>query len=300
MKKIVLLFSIVLITVVACSKSSDSDQNEEEPQQVVDKTPNLQATGDSSNDILSNDNFDKLRIEIAFVEGFRPEQESMDNFTAYLRQHTFKQDIEISFIELPSPDEETLELQEIGDLEIENRTAYNDGNTLAIYIYFADAPSDGDDPDENLVTLGAVYRNTSMVIYESTVRDLANRSRSISITDVETATLNHEFGHLFGLVNIGITPVNEHESQSENEDGVLVGDKHCNVEGCLMRAELQFGAPLTSKNAVSAKTTDLKSGCNLSGQSLVKMLELQTARGAANSPALDSECVLDLASNGGR
>ena len=60
-----------------------------------------------------------------------------------------------------------LSLQEIADLESENRTEYNDGETLAIYIYFADAPSDSDDEDEGIVTLGAVYRNTSMVIHES-------------------------------------------------------------------------------------------------------------------------------------
>ncbi|QLG46142.1 hypothetical protein [Costertonia aggregata] len=298
-------FSLVffsLILVLGCSKnSSESDDDTPEEPRMVNRTPNLQATGDSANDILSNDNFDKLLIEIAFVQGFRPTQQTIANFTEYLREHTFKEDIELTFKSLPSPNKESLELNEdIGPLETENRTAYNDGTTLAIYIYFADAPSDGDDPDENLVTLGAVYRNTSMIIYESTVRELASRSSIITVTDVETATLNHEFGHLFGLVNIGTTPVNDHESQSENENGVLVGNKHCNVDGCLMEAELQFGGGASAKSltAKSSSGNILKSDCTLSGESVLKILSSRTGKG--NVPDLDAECVLDLQSNGGR
>lgn len=291
MKRLVFaLLTLSLVFVSGCSKNSDDDNPEEE--QIIDKTPNLQATGSSANDILSNTNFDKLLIEIAFVDGFRPTQTSMDNFTAYLQEHTFKENIELIFKSLPSPNEETLELQEVADLESENRTAYNDGRTLAIYIYFADAPAEDDDPEDNLVTLGAVYRNTSMIIYESSVRNLANRSGSVTITDVESATLNHEFGHLFGLVNLGTTPVNNHEDAE--------AANHCNVTGCLMRAELQFGGS-TTKLAAKNSLSDVKAGCSLSGQSVLRMLELQTAKGTAKgSPALDAECVLDLQSNGGR
>ena len=100
-----------------------------------------------------------------------------------------------------------LTVQEIADIETEHRTVYNDGETLAIYIYFANSPAEDDiEEEEGLVTLGAVYRNTSMVIHEVTVRKLAESKRTqISVADVEIATLNHEFGHLFGLVNLGST-----------------------------------------------------------------------------------------------
>ena len=202
MKKKILVYSLLTMALVwACSKSSDDTP---EPTN-VDKSANLLATGASANDILANTNFDKLLIEVAYVNGFRPTNATMDNFETFLRDRTFKTDIEFTFKSLSSPNEEDLTLQEIADLESDNRTAYNNGSTLAIYIYFADAPSDGDDEDEGLVTLGAVYRNTSMIIYESTVRSLANQSNLISLTDVESATLNHEFGHLFGLVNLGTT-----------------------------------------------------------------------------------------------
>ncbi|MGX1929767.1 hypothetical protein [Flagellimonas sp. 2504JD4-2] len=281
---IYLLFGFGVI--LACSKDSDVT-----PDPVtVDKSANLLATGASANDLLANTNFDKLLIEVAYVNGFRPTNTTMDNFEAFLRERTFKTDIEFSFLALPSPNEDDLTLQEIADLESDNRTAYNNGSTLAIYIYFADAPSDGDEEAEGLVTLGAVYRNTSMIIYEATVRNLASQSNSISVTDVESATLNHEFGHLFGLVNLGTPAVNDHEDPD--------AENHCNVTGCLMRAELQFGA--SNKGFNLASKSELHSPCRLTGQSMMSLLEQQASKGLAIVPDLDAECILDLQNNGGR
>jgi len=263
MKKFRIL--IILLTIglfLNCSKDSDDNPNG------IDKKANLLATGASANDILSNTKFTTLLIEAAYVDGFRPTTETMNNFETYLRNRTFKQNIQIIYQQLPSPNEETLTLQEIADLESENRTAYNDGETLAIYIYFADAPSDSDDEDEGIVTLGAVYRNTSMVIHESVVRQLANQSSLITITDVETSTLNHEFGHLFGLVDLGSSMVNNHEDPD--------AENHCNVAGCLMGGELQFGG------------------------GMMGILEKSKISKGAAVPTLDPECILDLQNNGGR
>lgn len=295
MKKFFALFLFAILLLASCSSNNDDDTpqptDDDGGTTIVDKSQNLLATGASANDLLSNANFDRILVEIAFVSGFRPTAQTMDNFVQYIQEHTFKQDIEIQYLELESPAEENLTLQEIADLEEENRTAYTDGTTIAIYIYFADAPSDGDDEDEGLVTLGAVYRNTSMVIFERTIRTLAGRSLLISNTDVETATLNHEFGHLFGLVDIGTIPVNDHEDAE--------APNHCNVDGCLMQAQLTFGSP-TARAMASGVKDDLVSACSLPGQSVMKMLEANAARNMAIVPVLDAECVLDLQNNGGR
>lgn len=265
---LVLLFFLFLL--VNCSKdSSDSDTNE--PIQ-VNKSANLKGAGDSANDILSNDNFDKLIIEIGHVTGFKPTTSAMSDLIEYLQERTFKQNIEIQYLELASPEKDNLSLKEIADLETKNRTAYNTGSTLSIYIYFSDAPSDEDDPEEDLVTLGAVYRNTSMVIYESTIRNLASKSILISTGTVETATLNHEFGHLFGLVNIGSDMVNPHEGTTTDKDDNIIPSQHCDQEVCLMRAELEFSS------------------------SMGKMLVAKNGQ----VPDLDAECLLDLKANGGR
>jgi hypothetical protein len=234
----------------------------------VDRSANLLSAGASGGDILTNENFDRILIEIAHVEGFRPTSEALENLRTFLTERTFKESIDFSFRSLPSPGEESLTLAEIAELETDNRTAYNDGNTLAIYIYFADAPSDNDEPNEGLVTLGAVYRNTSMIIHETTLRDLASKSVLITLADVETTALTHEFGHLFGLVDLGTPEVNPHEDDASSN--------HCNVPDCLMQAQLEFGT------------------------GIMGMLENITANGLNGLPALDAECIRDLQAIGGR
>ena len=258
-KKIAILF-LSLFILIACSKDSSADNQSKN----IDKTSNLKTTGASAHDILANTTFDELQFEIAFVKNHRPTTEAIANLETFLEQRTFKQKISFSYNELSSPNETDLSLSEIAELESDNRTLYNSGKKLAIYIYFADAPSEEDDEDTGSVTLGAVYRNTSMVIFESTIKSLAAKSNLITEASIETATLHHEMGHLFGLVNIGTDMVNNHEdTEAEN---------HCNVDGCLMRAELQFGGGVT------------------------KML-IANKNATAN---LDSECILDLQANGGR
>jgi hypothetical protein len=281
LRKWILVLLVSLGWVLSCS--TDDDNNALPGNGTVNKSANLLAAGDSANDLLSNSNFSSLLIEIAFVEGFRPTQEAMDAFEAYLRERTFKETIEFQYRPLPSPNQESLSIQEVANLEDDNRTTYNSGNTLAIYIYFADAPDDSDDESSGIVTLGSVYRNTSMVIYEQTARDLASKSVLISVADVESATLNHEFGHLFGLVDLGTAMINDHEDIKLDDEGNPeldnngnpIGNNHCDVNGCLMRAELQFGG------------------------GIMGILESRAARGLA-IPDLDAQCILDLQGNGGR
>ncbi|MFK5973787.1 MAG: hypothetical protein QM485_10960 [Flavobacteriaceae bacterium] len=286
-----ILFLFLVVTLGCSKKSTNDDENLKS----IDKSANLLATGDSAKDLLSNDSFDKLIIEIAYVTDFRPSEAAMNNFVLFLKQRTFKENIEIVYTQLDSPNEESLTLEEIAKLESDNRTIYNNGTTLAIYIYFADAPSEEDNEDEDLVTLGAVYRNTSMIIHEVTVRKLASKSIIISNSDIETSTLNHEFGHLFGLVNLGTSTINDHEDPD--------AENHCNVQGCLMRAELQFGGPQNKNEQVQAKIgieDEVQASCSLSGQSVLYMLEQRASKGLANAPGLDSECILDLQGNGGK
>ena len=107
-----------------------------------------------------------------------------------------------------------------------------------------------------------------MVIYESTIRQLAGRSPQITTTDVEAATLTHEFGHLLGLVDLGTPEVNPHEDPA--------AENHCLTDGCLMRAELEFGG------------------------GLMALMEKRAAKGLAQIPVLDAECINDLQAIGGR
>lgn len=264
---------LLLLLAMACSKDGLVAGGASVP---LDRSANLKGIGASARDILSNEKYNKLRIEIAHVPGYRPSAEAMAGFEAFLRARTYKEDIAFSYSPISSPAKETLTLKEVDALEKANRSVYSQGKTLGFYIYFADAPADTDNESENLVTLGAVYRNTSMVIYGSSIRKLAQGSSSIDISELENAALNHEFGHLLGLVNLGTTPLNPDHEGSKTEDGKTVGNNHCNAAGCLMRAELQFGS------------------------SILKSMETNRSKGMATLPQLDADCLLDLRANGGR
>lgn len=287
---------LVLGLLFSCSKkSSDEDEN---PIKLVNKAGNLKGSGESANDILSNANFDKMLIEIAYVKGFKPSDGAMDSFTAYLKQHSLKENIELSFKELSSPNKATLTLEDIDELEQENRTAYNNEKTLAFYIYFADAPSDEDDEDEDLVTLGAVYRNTSMVIYEKTIKTLASKSFLISDEDIEAPTINHEFGHLLGLVNLGFesNPESPIKTSMVNPHEDTSAPNHCSTIGCLMRAELLFSP--SNKGTDSSLESGIKAGCKLNAITVLNMINTKSSKSA--TIGLGAECILDLKANGGR
>lgn len=234
----------------------------------LDRSANLLAAGESAKDLLTNSDFDKLVLQIAFAESYAPSELAVADLLEFLRLRTFKSDIEVEYIPLSASGKESLSLQEIADLERENRTAYNSGSTLAIYLYFADAHSDTDDPENNTYTLGAVYRNTSMVLYGSTIRLLASKVQGITNPDLEAATLLHEFGHLLGLVNMGADEINPHaDPESEN---------HCSEEQCLMQASLQF-------------TTGF-----------AKIMQARIAKNLSAVPELGPECLRDLKAAGGR
>ncbi len=282
------LYLCLLVFVANCSKDSNDDDGPVEP-----NVANLQSSGDSANDILSNSTFTNLHLELAYARNFRPTARAIDALVAFIRTHTFKTNIQISFNELPLTGENELTLQQVADLETENRTVYNDDDTVGIYIYFTDAAASSDGGNSGLVTLGGVYRNTSMVIYEPTVQILSNQSSSITVADIETATLNHEFGHLLGLVNLGTPMVNPHEDS--------MAPNHCNQDGCLMLAQLQFGNVSRSSGVVAFDdSSNLKSSCSLDGTSLLQMLESNQAKSGARSVPLDSFCIADLQNNGGR
>lgn len=259
----ILIFFFAAMFFAQCAK--DNGGSNELPEDF--KAGNLLATGASANDLLDNTTYSKMVIEAVYNPGFRPTAAAMTNFVSFLQARTFKEDISVVYREIPSPGYEDISIQQAADLENENRTLYNQGDTIAIYIYFSDTMAEGDDFQGGLVTLGAVYRNTSMIVYSETVKFLGSKSSEITEADVETATLTHEFGHLLGLVNLGSPAVNTHDDP--------ISPNHCIIDGCLMRAEIEFG------------------------EGLMGVLESRVGKGSV-VPVLDAECILDLQDNGGQ
>lgn len=245
---------LLLSFIYSCTNDTDDANG-------INKSANLQSLGASANDLLSDQKYTSMNIEIVYVNGYAPTQEAISLFKNFLQNRVHKPDgIEINMRSISSSGKAPFDIEEIADIEKETRTVYNSGDEIAVFIYFADGSSEKD--EDNKFVLGSAFRNTSMVIYGETIEEFANRPGAPSKSDIEAATLNHEFGHLFGLVDLGTEPQSDHK---DNEH-----EGHCNVSGCLMLASIEFG------------------------EGVVDVIE------GGSIPDLDDQCILDLQMNGGR
>lgn len=187
--------------------------------------------GSSAKDLLDDSKFTSLKIEVVYVQGFEPSAEALKDLTGFLGDLLHKpQGITVETVPIPSPGGGKYTLDQIKKIEQENRSYYNSGGQLSVYIFYADGKSSSGDSSGEV--LGTAYKNTSMVIYAGTMRELTDFS-IISRSELETSTLRHEFGHLLGLVDNGTPPLSDHVDP-ENK-------AHCSTSGCIMAASLEYG-----------------------------------------------------------
>lgn len=257
------ILRVILVCSILFSCSSEQAEQIIDPTtgDTIDVTTNRQKTGSSANDLLSANTFDKMIVEIAFIEGFRPRQEALDNFKDFIEKRTFKT-AGVTFIEkeISATGKTEYTTEEVADIEKEFRTQYNSSSTIAVWVLFINGNSSRDSNQGSI--LGSAYWNTSFVIFEETIRGLSNSTFEPERSLLESAVIHHEFGHILGLTNIGT------DLQSDHEDPDHAG--HCVVESCLM-----YFAAETS-------------------QGIDNMIS------GGQVPKLDAKCLADLKANGGR
>jgi len=237
----VLLFSVIFLD--ACKKDDFAYNGRAEP-----------------HDFLSDKKYDKLIVEIQYVTGYQPTASSVDNLKAFLQQRLNKSaGITVLQTAIGSPGKSVYTTDEIKEIEKANRTQNTSKKTLTAYFFFADADYAGN--SGNSKVLGIAYGSSSMVIFEKTIEEYAGALAQPPLATLETTVINHEFGHILGLVNNGTSMQAAHQDVSHG--------KHCNDPDCLMY--------------YTAETSDIVA--NLVGGSI---------------PPLDSECINDLQANGGK
>jgi predicted Zn-dependent protease len=248
-----LVFSIafLLITVPSCKKDSNHRIQKYHRQEV----------GSSARDILSDKHYKTLSIEIIYMTGFRPEDQSIENLKQLITSICNKPDgINVIFSEIPAQGKSAYSLDDVRELEKEYRTQFTFKKDLAVSFLFLDGPSSDD--QGNSMVLGQAYYNTSMVIYEKSLQDNAGGFGQPSLYKLETTVINHEFGHILGLVNLGSTMYSLHQDTPHGS--------HCDNTNCLMYWEAETGSVFS----------------NLIGNSPI--------------PVFDSNCLRDLHENGGK
>ena len=254
-----ILVLFIMLVFAGCSKDEEKKENS--------KAGNTLSLGASAGDLLGDHNFTSLIIEAAYVPGHEPSAAALDEMKSFLNAYTHKPGgISIVTTAIDVPEEGPYSISEVVEIEKKYRTYYNDGEQLAVFIFFANGRSEAEEDDK--VILGTAYRNTSMVIFEETINKMASDSPFISKSAITSTTLKHEFGHLFGLVDNGSPSQSDHMDTSSKS--------HCNVSGCLMTATVEFG-----KGAIEY----IKSK---------QMSSLSTGHG------FDEHCHADLIAHGGK
>ncbi|PHS64789.1 MAG: membrane metalloprotease [Flavobacterium sp.] len=214
-----ILFSLLIL--FSCASDDDSVSEIED----TIRQENLKELGLSASDLLSEATYKSLTVELMYSSGYRPTQQTLDDFRIFLEERVNKPN-GIIFIEtiIDRPPGGSYTISEIKDIEAEKRTQYTEGNDIAVFIYFTHAKASTD--TQSSVTLGTAYYNTSIVIYQQTLNDVST-SQNSDLYILEETTLQHEFGHLFGLVNILADDIH-----SDHEDNAHL--KHCIIQDCLM------------------------------------------------------------------
>lgn len=230
-------FLIALLFVSIFNSCTSDDSSIEE----VNVFVNRQKTGSSANDILSDTKFKSIVVELVYVEGFEPTQTSINNFVSFLNNRAYKPNgIKVEKRSIPSENKDIYTIEEIAQIERDNRQFYNIGDELAVWAYFSDGKSDKD--IDNTLVLGTAYWNTSFVIYEETIHGLSNSPLEPSRSMLESTVINHEFGHIIGLVDLGSPMQNDHLDQEH--------ENHCNVKNCLMYWASETTAGINNMNSI--------------------------------------------------
>jgi len=214
--KLLTILSAIVLLSTGCVKTIASEDGISIPYSY-----HSQAVGASANDLLSDENYNSLTIEVQYMKGAQPDSASLDNMVAFLYKHTHKpKGIRIITKEIPAAADGTLNLQQVNDIEKTYRTSFSRNKDLSIYVLY----TNGYYTDRNF--LGWAYRNSSIVIFGKRILESSDEAGKPSRTKLESTVLHHELGHLLGLVNVGSPLQSDHKDDDHG--------KHCSNTDCLM------------------------------------------------------------------
>jgi hypothetical protein len=249
------LFGLIFLS-LSCDNGTVTDSGPENGDDTGFTFDHEQNPGSSAEDFLTDDNFGNLIVEVQYMEGYRPDDDALDNLEAFLEERLHKSSVTVlTPSEIPAEGRDSYSAADVRDLESEHRTEFSEEDQLAAYFIILDGAYD----EGNI--LGIAYYNTSMALFGETIAGASGSVGQPSRSVVETIVMQHEAGHIIGLVNNGVEMQEPHQDE---ENG-----NHCDDDGCLMY------------HAVN--TTDFFA--NLFG---------------GDVPELDEYCVTDLQAAGGK
>lgn len=230
MKHIFSGIALLIFLSFGCSKNENLDNL------ISDNYPYKQQVGYSANDILSNNLYTNILIEVMYVDGFKPRSATLTNLKNFISARCYKTNIVIEERLINITTKEAYSIDDVREIEDTNRTLFTNDNQLVISVIFLNGNSINN--TETSVVLGTAYRNTSFVIFEETIHSFSDNAFEPSRNVLETTVILHEFSHLLGLVNIGTSMVNNHQDSTHGA--------HCTTENCLMNYQIENGTKFSN------------------------------------------------------
>lgn len=241
---------LLLFLCIACERDSEFNNDSGDYN-------HTRSVGSSANDLLSNNKYNALILEIQYMPGYAPDANAIELVKNFLSTFLKKEGgISIVTREIPGTSASSLSLNDIKAIENTSRSSFTNGSTMAISVIYTNGQY-----SDNANTLGIAYRNTSVALLGKVIHDNSGGFGQVSRTKLEATVLEHELGHLLGLVDLG--------SQMQLNHKDPANGNHCNNNNCLMY--------------YASETTDILSFLNTN-----------------NIPQLDTNCKADLKANGGK
>lgn len=217
---LLLVLGSLVLFLYTCSDTSTAPGNVQKP----DPYSHVARPGSAANDFLADSNFTGLVVEVDYMPGYPPNERALDSLKAFFEQRLHKGSVTIKEPEMiDSRGEEKYSTDEIRQIEKEERSTFTEGGTLAAYMVIVDAKYEERD------LLGIAYYNTSNGFFGPSYEEASSGIGPPSRYQIEAISFRHEFGHLFGLVNV---PNSGTEMQTPHQD--TQHGSHCDNDQCLM------------------------------------------------------------------
>ncbi|SMO70243.1 peptidase [Gracilimonas mengyeensis] len=250
---LLLILGGLVFVITACDGDPASSGNND------DLYSNTLSPGLSAHSFLSDSTFIELVVEIDYMPGHSPNQEALNNLQTFLEQRLNKQSVTIlAPQEIPAAGNNNYSANDIRSLEEDHRNEFSEDDKLAAYMLITDGYF------ENNNVLGVAYYNTSTAFFGAAYDDATSGFGAPSDYQIQATSFRHEFGHLFGLVNISNSGTEMQTNHQDAEHG-----NHCTNENCLMYYAMER-------------------------PDLVEQFF------GSQVPSLDANCLADLQANGGQ
>lgn len=218
-------FGIILLVLFVFILSHCTDTSTGPPaEELTDPYSHIEQPGTAANDFLADSNFTAIVLEIDYMPGYAPDSDALDSLKAFFEQRLHKSSVTFKEpTQIDSRVEDRYSANEIRDIEEQERSTFSSGDTLAAYMVIVDAKYEERD------LLGIAYYNTSNAFFGPSYEDAGSGIGPPTRYQIEAISFRHEFGHLWGLVNIPNSGTEMQTPHQDEENGY-----HCNNDQCLM------------------------------------------------------------------